>query len=93
MRYRPLEADIKEAEVYRLGFCRFSRRVDSFFLIGHFQKTFSLSKVNKNVRSGFGFSGPRLSRSLPGRDTVVNRRRHGLTVELHVAKKTNQTLI
>jgi purine nucleoside permease len=45
------------------------------------------------VRSGFGFSGRRLSHSLLGGETVVNRQRCGQTAELRVAKKTRQRFV
>ena len=60
---------------------------------GDFLRVLSLSSVIKNVRSGFDLSAHRLSRSLLGGDTLVNRQRCGLTVDLRVAKKTRQRFV
>ena len=59
----------------------------------HFQRVLLPASVIKNVRSGFGLSAHRLSRSLLGGDTLVNRLRRGLTVEIRVAKNTRQRFV
>jgi hypothetical protein len=63
------------------GFCRVLEA-------GEFMRVLSLSRVSKNMRCVFGLSGRRLSRSLLGGDTLVNRQSCGQTVQLRVAKRT-----
>ena len=72
-RYRPLESDIKKAEVYRLGFCRFIRLVLQSLRCWRLSESTLSFQSEQNVRSGFGLSGHRLSRSLLGGDTLVRR--------------------
>ena len=92
-RYRPLESDIKEGEIFCLGFYRFKRRFYSLCEATHFQRVLLLASVIKNVQSGFGLSAHRLSRFLLGGDTLINRLRRGLTVEMRLANKTRQRFV
>ncbi len=71
-RYRPLESDMLEAEVYRLGFCRFIRGILQSLRSRRLSESALSLQTEQNVRSVFGLSGHSLSRSLLGGDTVVN---------------------
>ena len=82
-----------EAEVYRLGFCRLIRWVLQSLRSRRLSENVLTFQSEQNVRSGFGLFGHRLSRSLLGGDTLVNRQSCEQTVQLSVAKKTRQRFV